>query len=201
MWLLSFIPDSVIYSFVMMLMIIGAAGFIIGTFGNLFQFSRGYSSIIKLVSTVLLLAGIYCYGGYGVEVEWRKKVAEMQAEMDRKDAESAVVTEKIVTKYVEKVKVVKEKGDVIVKKVPEFITVKSDAECVIPKSFVLLHDSASKNEVPNTTGPIDDSASAVRLSDVARTVTINYSNYHQLSEQLKALQDWIRQQEKIYNGN
>lgn len=201
MWLLSFIPDSVIYSFVMMLMIIGAAGFIIGTFGNLFQFSRGYSSIIKLVSTVLLLAGIYCYGGYGVEVEWRKKVAEMQAEMDRKDAESAVVTEKIVTKYVEKVKVVKEKGDVIVKKVPEFITVKSDAECVIPKSFVLLHDSASKNEVPNTTGPIDDSASTVKLSDVARTVTINYSNYHQLSEQLKALQDWIRQQEKIYNGN
>lgn len=201
MWLLSFIPDSVMYSFIMMLIFIGAVGFLIGSFGNLFSFTRTYSTLIKTVSIVLLLGGIYGYGGYGVEIEWRKRAAELQAEIDRKDAESVQVTEKIVTQYKEKIKVVKERGDVIIEKVPEYITVKSDDQCVIPKSFVLLHDSASKNEVPNTTGPIDDSTSAFKLSDVARTVTINYSSYHQLSEQLKALQDWIKQQEKIYNGN
>lgn len=201
MWLISFIPDAVLQTFIFMIMAIGAGGFILGTFGGLFLGIKPYASLIKTISTVLLVAGVYFYGGYGVEMEWRKKAAELQAEIDRKNAVSEQVTEKIVTQYVEKVKVVKEKGDVIVKKVPEFITVKSDAECVIPKSFVLLHDSASKNEVPNTSGPVDDSASTVKLSDVGRTVTINYNNYHQLSEQLKALQDWIRQQEKIYNGN
>lgn len=200
MWLLSFVPDSVLFTLVMMVLFIGAGGYIVGTFGSLFQFSKTYSSLIKTISTILLVAGVYFYGGYGVEMEWRKKASELQAEIDRKNAVSAEVSEKIVTKYVEKVKFVKEKGDVIVKKVPEYITVKSDSECVIPKSFVLLHDSASRNEIPDSTGPIDDTASTVKLSDVARTVTINYNNYHQLSEQIKALQDWIKQQEKIYNG-
>jgi hypothetical protein len=65
----------------------------------------------------------------------------------------------------------------------------------------VLHDSAAKNEVPNSATGVDEGASAVKLSDVARTVTINYNNYHQLTEQLKALQDWVKQQEKVYNGN
>ena len=201
MWLISFIPDSVLQTFIFMILFIGAVGFILGSFGNLFLGIRPYSSLIKTISTVLLVAGVYFYGGYGVEMEWRKKAAELQAEIDRKNAVSEQVTEKIVTQYVEKIKVVKEKGNVIIQKVPEYITKESDANCVVPKSFVVLHDSAAKNEVPNTSAGVDEGASAIKLSDIGRTVTINYNNYHQLTEQLKALQDWVKQQEKVYNGN
>jgi len=64
----------------------------------------------------------------------------------------------------------------------------------------LLHDSAAKNEVPDTSKGVDGSSSRTNLSTIGETVTINYNSYHQLSEQLKALQDWVSSQEKIYNG-
>lgn len=34
--------------------------------------------------------------------------------------------------------------------------------------------------------------SDVSLIDVSTTITKNYSTYHQVAEQLKSLQDWIR---------
>ena len=200
MWMLSFVPDSVLKTLIFMILFIGAAGFILGSFGNLFSGIRPYSILIKTISTILLIAGVYFYGGYGVEMEWRTKAKELQAEIDRKNAVSSEVTEKIVTQYVDRVKIVKEKGDVIVKHVPKYITKESDANCVIPKSFVVLHDSASRNEIPDAAGTIDDSASTTKLSTVIETVAGNYTIYYETAEQLKALQDWVKQQEKIYNG-
>ena len=200
MWLLSFIPDSVRHAFVISVLGLGIGGYILGTFGNLFAPIRTYSSLIKTISTVLMVAGVYFYGGYNVEISWRQKAAELQAQIDKKNAVSAVVTEKIVTKYVDKVKIVKEKGDVIIKEIPKYVTKESDANCVIPKSFVVLHNSASRNEVPDTTGPTDGTASTTKLSAVLETVVGNYTIYYNTAEELKALQDWVRQQEKIYNG-
>lgn len=200
MWMLSFIPDSVLQTLIFMIMFIGAAGFVVGSFGNLFLGIRPYSSLIKTVSTIIMIAGVYFYGGYGVEMEWRKKARELQAEIDRKNAVSAEVTEKIVTQYVDKVKIVKEKGNVIIKEIPKYITKESDANCVIPNSFIVLHDSASKNEIPDASRPIDDTASTLKLSTIIETVSGNYTIYYETAEQLKALQDWVRQQEKIYNG-
>ena len=148
-----------------------------------------------------MVGGVYLYGGYGVNKYWLDQVKKQKEEIARIEKESQQVTEKIVVQYKEKVKVVKEKGDVIIQKVPEYITKESDTKCIVPNSFVVLHDSAAKNEVPDSTKGVDEGASTVKLSDVARTVTINYNNYHQLTEQLKALQDWVKQQEKVYNGN
>lgn len=200
MWMLSFIPDSVLQTLIFMILFIGAGGYILGSFGNLFLGIKPYSSLIKTLSTILMIAGVYFYGGYGVEMEWRQKAKELQAEIDRKDAVSAQVTEKIVTQYVDKVKIVKEKGNVIIKEIPKYITKESDANCVIPNSFIVLHDSASRNEIPDSAKRIDDSASTLKLSAVIETVAGNYIIYYETAEQLKALQDWVRQQEKIYNG-
>jgi hypothetical protein len=63
----------------------------------------------------------------------------------------------------------------------------------------VLHDSASRNEVPDTTRSIDAGTSEVKLSDVATTVTENYTTYHKVAEQLKSLQEWIKLQQSIYN--
>ena len=32
-----------------------------------------------------------------------------------------------------------------------------------------------------------------KLSDIARTVTINYGKYHELAEQMKSLQEWAEE--------
>jgi hypothetical protein len=200
MWLLSFIPDSWLWQSVLATLWGGLGLYLFGLVMDFIPPLKPYREPVRIVSTILIIVGIYFYGSYDNEKHWRAKAAEMQAQLDKKNTASKSASVKIVTKYVTKTKVIKEKGDVIVKEVPKYITKNADANCVIPKSFVLLHDSAAKGTVPDTSAGVDESASGTKLSTVAETVTINYNNYHQLSEQLKALQDWVTQQEKIYNG-
>ena len=196
MWILNFIPDSILYMFVLSVIIAG-----VGVYLSSYIPKLGIPPVIlRTIGVIVMVGGVYLYGGYGNEMLWRERAAALQAEIDRKNSDSEKVTEKIVTEYVEKIKVVKEKGNVIVKEVPKYITKESDDKCTIPKSFIVLHNGASRNEVPDTAGGIDETASAVKLSRVLETTIGNYTIYYETAEQLKALQDWVRQQEKIYNG-
>ena len=138
-------------------------------------------------------------GGINVQKDWEAKVAAMQVEMAKREAEAANATIKTVTEYVDKVTVIKEKGDEIIKEVPIYITKESDDKCVIPNSFVMLHDSASKGEVPDSTRPVDETASSTKLSTVGETVFANYTTYYQVAQQLRSLQDWVKTQEGIFN--
>ena len=198
MWLLSIIPDSILYGFILSVMGIGAALFVFGTFTVFLPLVKAYGLLMRTIGIVLVIGSVYLYGGYGTEMKWRKVAAELKADMDRKVALSEKNSKQIVTKYVTQTKVIKEKGDAI-KKLSQHVK-EADAKCIVPKSFVLLHDSATKNEVPNSSTGANGTASGVNLSTVGETITINYNNYHQLSERLKALQDWVSSQERIYNG-
>jgi len=198
MWLLNIIPDSVLYGFILSAMGIGAALFVLGTFAVFLPLVKTYGLLMRTVGIILLIGSVYLYGGYGTEMKWRAEAAKLKADMDRKVALSEKKSKQIVTKYIVQTKVIKEKGDAI-KKLSQHVK-EADAKCIVPKSFVLLHDSAAKNEVPDTSKGVDGSSSRTNLSTIGETVTINYNSYHQLSEQLKALQDWVSSQEKIYNG-
>jgi len=154
---------------------------------------------IQVASIVALVFGLYMEGGISNQEKWEARVAEAKLEMAKKENASAEATTKVVTKYVTKIEIVKEKGDVIIKEIPKFISKDADAKCAVPNGFVLLHDSASINEVPDTTRDVDEGSSSIKLSTVTETVVGNYNVCHQNAEQLKALQDWVREQEKIYN--
>jgi len=65
----------------------------------------------------------------------------------------------------------------------------------------LLHDSASRNEVPDSSGVTNEAASGVKLSGVAETITENYTTYHKVAEQLRSLQEWVKEQKRVYNGD
>lgn len=203
MWLLNLIPAGIMYGFIWSVIIAGVIGFTATFFTDFIPVPqlRIWASAVRVVSVIMMVLGVYLYGGYGVQMYWKGEITRQKEEIARLEKQSGVVTEKVVIQYKEKVKIVKEKGNVIIRKVPEYITRESDAKCIIPNSFVVLHDSAAKNEIPDPARGVDETASGVKLSEVAKTVTLNYNSYHQLTEQLKALQDWVKQQEKIYNGN
>ena len=59
---------------------------------------------------MILLAGIYLEGGLSTELEWRKRVAEMEEKVKILEENSKKINTKIETKVVEKTKVIKEKG-------------------------------------------------------------------------------------------
>jgi hypothetical protein len=127
---------------------------------------------------------IHHHGAQGVRAEW-------QAEKDRQTAAVATVQVKqaeavvqVVTKYVDRVSIVREQGETIIKEVPVYVP--SDS-CPMPGGFRLLHDAATRGEPPDPPGVPD--ASPVAAQDVAATVADNYKTCRLNAEQVIALQD------------
>lgn len=188
MWLLEFLPSYVFH----LLTLIGVVGVVASLL------SIPYKSIIQIVSVIVLAFSLYIEGGISNQTVWEAKVAQVKLDMAKKDAAAAEVTTKIVTKYVKQIETVKETGDVIIKQIPIYITKNDDSMCDIPNGFVLLHDSASRNEIPDTTRTPNAGTSDVKISEVTGTVIENYTTYYKLAEQLKSLQEWVKEQQRIY---
>lgn len=87
--------------------------------------------------------GVYFAGGYGTEMEWRKRVAEMQAKVAKAEEQSKQANIKLDNKAQQKVKVIREKGLVIKQYIDREVT-KYDNQCVIPKEFVKVHNDSTE---------------------------------------------------------
>jgi len=189
MWLLNFLPEYVFHA----ITLLGFVGVMICLF------PIPYKIIVQVLSISILSFSLYMQGGISNQAEWKAKVAALQVEVAKKETISATITTEVITKYVDRIKIVKEKGNVIIKEIPTYITKTDDAKCVVPNGFVVLHDSASRNEVPDTTRIVDERASKIKISGVAETVGENYNTYHEVAEQLKSLQKWVRDQQELFN--
>ena len=198
MWILSFIPDSFLLWVINTLLILGLLGTIAGFFLKFVPFINRYSTMFQIVGIVLLVAGVYFKGSYSTEMHWRNKVDEMNAQIDKIKAESSKASKQVVYKYIERTKIVKENSNAIRTQVTKYVTKEADANCTIPGSVVVLHDAAAKNVVPDsTTGTNEGAARDVTLSRLLDTTVLNYGPFYEVKEQLKALQDRVREQKKI----
>lgn len=81
------------------------------------------------------------------------------------------------------------------KDVATHVSQKADAACPIPLGFVRVFNNAAHGPVPQAAAGADDTPSGAQLSDVAKTTVENDGQYDQVADQLRALQDWVRQQE------
>jgi hypothetical protein len=196
MWILDWLPFWVFH----LVVLVGLAGLIGSLVLKFIPFISTYRLPIQVAAIATLVFGVYMEGGIATQEKWEAKVAEVKLEMAKKETASVETTVKVVTKYVNKVQIVKEKGNDIIKQVPVYITKDDDAKCDVPTGFVVLHDSASRNEVPDATRKVDATTSSVKISGVAETVVDNYTTYHQVAEQLRSLQEWVREQQKIYGS-
>jgi len=196
MWILDWLPFWVFH----MSVVAGFIGLAASLVFQFIPFVSIYRVPLQVVSIAILVFGVYMEGGIATQEKWEAKVAEVKLEMAQKETASAETTVKVVTKYVNKVQIVKEKGNDIIKQVPVYITKDADTKCDVPTGFVVLHDSASRNEVPDATRKVDATTSPVKISGVSETVVDNYTTYHEVAEQLRSLQDWVREQQKIYGS-
>ena len=166
MWLLSFLPDTLLMYIVNIVLIAGVISFILAFFVlhkilNKIPMLSKYALAFQIVSAVLLTAGIYFKGGYTTEMMWRDRVKELEAKVAAAEVESkkenVVIQEKIVkqkeyikgkteyiTKYIDKLET-KE----IVKEVPgpERVrieeVIKYIENCPVPKELVDIHNDAA----------------------------------------------------------
>ncbi|MEE9890886.1 MAG: hypothetical protein PBU96_16150 [Stenotrophomonas geniculata] len=128
----------------------------------------------------------------------RANVALASANAEKKDLagklELAQGTTHVVTEYVDRVQIVRERGDTITKEVPVYVTPTADAACAVPAGFVHIHDAAAAGIAPTgTAGDPDAPAAGVTLSALAETTAANYGQYHAAAEQVTALQQLVTQ--------
>jgi hypothetical protein len=192
-WLLNFLPTWIFQAVALGLIVLG-----IGVYAFV-KHPLVPSFIPKLIGVILTAGGIFISGGIWTQREFLEAVEKQKQEIARLEKASGEITTKVEKVYIERTKVIKEKGDVIVEKVPEYITKDADAKCDVPNGFVVLHNSAVKNEIPNTPREFNEKSSGVELSTVGKTVAGNYTTCNEVREQLRSLQDWVKEQEKLYN--
>ena len=152
-----------------------------------------YWALAMVIAAGTSLSLGWIAGARHVQTRWDSAVASQQmaaAEVKTQQAEAAI---QVVTKYVDRIQVVREKGDTILKEVPIYVPVQADAACTIYRGAVSLHDAAATGELPEPSRDPDASAEGLALSALAATVVSNYQTCHENAEQLKALQGWIRQ--------
>ena len=142
MFLLSFLPDSFLLWAINLILLVGLVGTLSSYFIRFIPPLFPYAGLIKTIGIVLLVVGVYFRGGYGVEMEWRARVAEVEAKVAAAEARSKQVNTVIQKVYVDKVKVVTDTKIVIQEKIVEKEKI-IDAECkVAPEAITILNEAA-----------------------------------------------------------
>jgi hypothetical protein len=151
------------------------------------------SSKIAICTTLcaaLFSAGLYVGHKWGVSSCYEATI-EAQRHTIETGIKQAVVSDKTVTEYVDRVQIVQGKSREIIKEVKVYV----QDNCTLSGGFRLLHDSAVNNELPDPARIVDEAP--VSVADVAETVAANYGICEETKTTLQALQSWVREQSSI----
>jgi hypothetical protein len=143
-WMLSLIPDSLFIWVTYILMIVGAGLYVASKLVKWIPLMGQYKLPAELIGIIVLLAGTYLFGGYGVEMAWRDKVRILEEKVKAAEAKSQEVKVQIQEKIVYKTKVVKEKETVYIDRIKE-IAKEIDAKCEVDPRVVEQLNKASED--------------------------------------------------------
>lgn len=155
-----------------------------------------------LVLGALVMASYGAAYFSGKAAGWDKRDAVAQAEAKEADRLSAalgqkrvVITEKVVTKYVDRIKVIEREGAEVIRYVDRLIPA---ATPDLPGGWRVLHDAAASGRFPESPGGLDASgADPVPVAAAAETLAANYQACRANAEQLTALQEWVSLQHHL----
>jgi len=148
MWMLSFIPNSWLVLAVHIIFGLGILGLALTwVFGNIldhFTFISPYVKLIRSLSIVLFVSGLYFEGGIGAETEWREKVAALEEKVKIAETQSKEANIKLRAKVLEKIKIIQKN---VVNNKQEINTHKViiDSECKLNDKAIDIYNSSIKN--------------------------------------------------------
>ena len=151
MWILHFLPDTLILWFCNLLLLAGVVLTVAGFFAHQIPLVSQYQLPFRILGIALLVLGVYFRGGYSVETAWRERVAEVEAKLKIAQEQSTKENTRIETRVVNRTKLIRERGEEITKYVDREV-VKYDTKfmpggiCEIPREFIKAHNDAA--EVP-----------------------------------------------------
>lgn len=175
-----------------------AAGAILRRVGGVFAaVARDPLGRVLLVAVGVLAllwladARAYRRGANEVRAEWQAE-KDAAAKAGRQLAErNAKVTTEVGAKVEKRQAEIRVVTKELIRDVPKYITVQSDARCVVPAGFVSLHDQAAAGvRSPDPAGFAAEAPSDVALSTVGETVAANYGTCNVWREQVIGWQEW-----------
>lgn len=193
-WMLQLIPDGVFVWITYLLFALGAGLYVASKLITWIPLMGRYRLPAELIGVVVLMLASYFYGGQS----YREAIAELKERVKVAEEKSQQVNTVIETRVVEKVKVIKQNVYINKEIIKEVAGQQIDSVCTLPNSAVSLHDSASRNEVPDRARATDGTPSGVKASELLGTVVDNYGACHENTEKLKAWQEWYKAQKKIF---
>ena len=150
MWILHLLPDSSIAWVVNTILIAGAVTTVAGFFVRFIPFVNTYRIPVQITGILLLTTGVYFHGGYTTEMAWRERVREVEAKLAAAETRSAEVNTEIVTRVVTQTRIVRERGNDIIRYVDREVVKNQEVirfveNCPIPEIIVNTHNAAALN--------------------------------------------------------
>jgi len=125
--------------------------------------------------------------------ELKTKQAELQSALAK---EIMNVKERIVTKYVDRVKIVKEKEYVYRDQATNVVPDRAE----LSNGWVYLHDSSARGVDADSTRSADDTGSGIKANQALATVVENYGACQANAEQLTSLQEYVVEAKKAVDA-
>lgn len=94
----------------------------------------------------------YAAGQADVRKEWAESIVRGKKELERLKAERNKITVQTEKVYVDRIRVVREKGQTLIQRIPAMVP--ADA-CLLPAGWRVLHDAAAAGTVPPTADGTD----------------------------------------------
>jgi hypothetical protein len=141
LWILQLLPDWIYYG-ILMIGLVGLAATYLLRFIPIPTIYM-YKTPIQLGSIALIAFGIYMAGAIANEQAWKDRVAKLEKEYAESQVKSEKVNTEIVTKYITKREVIREKGEEQIRYIDREIT-KYNEICRLPKEVITLHNEAAK---------------------------------------------------------
>ena len=139
MWLINFLPDWIFH----ILLIVSLVCLVFTSLLAKIPVIGNYPKAARPAAFLVFAFCLWIEGGISNNNSWLARVAEMEAKVAKAEEQTKEQNTKIETKVVNKVQVVKQRGEAIVQYVDREVT-KYDTQCVIPKEFVKAHNDAAE---------------------------------------------------------
>jgi len=143
MFILHFLPDSVILAFCNILLLTGIVAVAAGFAAHRIPVLGQYQLAFKLGGILLLVLGVYFRGGLAVEEQWRERVATVEARLAAAEAASEAANKQIDTRVQKQVTSIRQRMT-YVKQYVDREVVRYNDQCQIPEPFIRAHNDAAQ---------------------------------------------------------
>lgn len=148
MWLITFLPDTMVALVIYAIIAVGAALIIVSVLTRWIPGVRGYQILLQVFGAVILMFGIYLQGSRANEAVWQARVQQLELRLAQAQLDSGKKNIEVQTQIVTKTRVIREKGDEIVRYIDREIVKNQEVvryieHCPVPKVVIDAHNAAA----------------------------------------------------------